>query len=91
MSASVADVDALIERHREEWEASTSAPIRELGCQFRAINQKRDELTCVGTVIEKRAEGGEHLVVLELNILNQTGARTTTGRAIVVLPSRAST
>ena len=26
MSASVADVDALIERHREEWEASTSAP-----------------------------------------------------------------
>jgi acyl dehydratase len=64
------------------------AEIRELECQFRAINQKNDVLTVTGTVTDKRVEDGENRVYLEVNVVNQTGAPTCPGHAIVVLPSR---
>ena len=70
-----------------DW-AGDEADIRELGCQYRAINQKGDVLTCVGTVKEMRVELGEHLVYLEVDVVNQDGRSTTPGHAIVVLPSR---
>ena len=62
--------------------------IRELGCQFRAINQLNDELTCTGTITDKKVENGEHLVHLDIDVVNQDGQGTTPGHAIVVLPSR---
>jgi acyl dehydratase len=62
--------------------------IRELQCQFRAINQKHDVLTVTGTVIDKRIEEGENRVYLDVDVVNQTGAPTCPGKAIVVLPSR---
>jgi acyl dehydratase len=63
--------------------------IREVGCQYRAINQKGDVLTVTGTVTECRVQDGEHRVHLDVNVLNQDGAATCPGHAIVVLPSRA--
>lgn len=36
------------------------AQIREIGCEFRAINQKNDVLTVVGTVTDKKVVDGEH-------------------------------
>jgi acyl dehydratase len=63
--------------------------IREVGCQFRAINQKGDVLTVTGTVTDCRVEDGEHRVYLDVNVVNQDGAATCPGHAIVVLPSRA--
>ncbi|HEV3112327.1 MAG TPA: hypothetical protein VGY99_17715 [Candidatus Binataceae bacterium] len=62
--------------------------IRELQCEFRAINQKNDVLTVTGTVTEKRVEEGENRVYLDVNVINQTGAKTCPGHAIVVLPNR---
>jgi acyl dehydratase len=62
--------------------------IRELYCEFRAINQKNDVLTVTGTVTDKRVEEGENRVYLEVNVINQTGAKTSPGKAIVVLPNR---
>ncbi len=39
--------------------------------------------------IERRgAWGGEHLVYLDVDVVNQDGRSTTPGHAIVVLPSR---
>ena len=70
-----------------DW-AGDEAEIRELGVQFRAINQKNDVLTCMGTVTEKTVENGEHLVRLDTNVVNQGGAATCPGHAVVVLPSR---
>ena len=70
-----------------DW-AGDEAEIRELGVQFRAINQKNDVLTCMGTVTEKTVENGEHLVRLDTNVVNQDGAATCPGHAVVVLPSR---
>ncbi len=70
-----------------DW-AGDEVEIRELGVQFRAINQKNDVLTCVGTVTEKTVENGDHLVKLDTNVVNQDGSATCPGHAIVVLPSR---
>ncbi|MEO2173879.1 MAG: hypothetical protein ABGY96_07245 [bacterium] len=64
------------------------AEIREVGCQYRAINQKDDVLTVVGKVTEKRSENGENLVTLETNVTNQLGDATCPGHAVVVLPGR---
>lgn len=65
------------------------AVIREVGVQFRAINQKHDTLTVTGKVTDKRVEDGEHRVYLDMNVVNQDGQPTCPGHAIVVLPSRA--
>lgn len=70
-----------------EW-AGDEAEIRELGVQFRAINQKNDVLTCVGSVAEKTVEDGQCLVRLDTNVINQDGVATCPGHAVVALPSR---
>ena len=64
------------------------AEIRELSMQFRAINHKNDVLTTKCVVSEKTVEDGEHLVRLEINVINQEGAATAPGTAVVALPSR---
>jgi acyl dehydratase len=64
------------------------AEIREIGCQYRAINQKNDTLTVVGKVVEKETVDGEHRVKLTTNVMNQAGEATCPGHAVVALPSR---
>lgn len=64
------------------------AEIAEIGCQYRAINQKHDVLTVVGKVVEKTVVDGKNRVRLETNVLNQKGEATCPGHAVVVLPSR---
>ena len=71
-----------------DW-AGDEAEIRELGVQFRAINNKGDVLRTRAVVTEKKQEDGEHLVVLEVDVVNQDDEQTTPGRAVVALPSRA--
>lgn len=66
------------------------AEIREIGCQFRAINQKNDVLTVVGTVKDKVVQDGEHRVILDIDVVNQNGEPTCPGHAVVVVPSRGS-
>ena len=70
-----------------EW-IGDEAEIREIGCQFRAINQKNDVLTVVGTIKEKKVEDGENRVYLDVNVKNQDGQDTCPGHAIVVLPNK---
>ncbi len=64
------------------------AVIREVGVQFRAINQKHDTLTVTGKITDMRVEDGEHRVYLDMNVVNQDGQPTCPGHAVVVLPSR---
>jgi acyl dehydratase len=66
------------------------AEIREVGCEYRAINQKGDVLTVKGTVTEKVVVDDEHQVRLDLDVVNQDGASTCPGHAVVVLPLRES-
>ena len=70
-----------------DW-AGDEVEVRELGCQFRARNQKNETLTCVGKIVEKKVEDGDNLVRLEIEVLNDAGQKTTPGHAVVVLPSR---
>ena len=60
--------------------------VREVGCQYRAINQKNDVLTVLGEVTEKSVVDGENRVRLDINVVNQEGAATCPGHAVVVLP-----
>ena len=64
------------------------AEIREIGCQYRAINQKNDTLSVVGKVVGKEVVDGENQVRLETNVMNQNGEATCPGHAVVVLPGR---
>ena len=60
--------------------------VREVGCQYRALNQKGDVLTVVGEVTEKSIEAGEQRVRFDINVVNHDGLRTCPGHALVVLP-----
>jgi acyl dehydratase len=64
------------------------AEIREIGCQYRAINQKNVTLTVVAKVVEKEVVDGERRVKLTTNVMNQAGEATCPGHAVVALPSR---
>ncbi|MGH6957827.1 MAG: hypothetical protein ACREEW_14270 [Caulobacteraceae bacterium] len=64
------------------------AEIREIGCQYRAINQKNDTLSVVAKVVGKEVAEGENRVRLETNVVNQNGEATCPGHAVVVLPNR---
>ncbi|HEX4097928.1 MAG TPA: hypothetical protein VHX64_14475 [Caulobacteraceae bacterium] len=64
------------------------AEIREIGCQYRAINQKHDTLSVVGKVVEKEVVDGENRVKLTINVTNQNGEATCPGHAVVALPNR---
>ena len=64
------------------------AEIREIACQYRAINQKDDVLSVVGKVVEKTVVDGENRIRLEINVINQKGEPTCPGHAIVALPNR---
>ncbi|MDH4145017.1 MAG: MaoC/PaaZ C-terminal domain-containing protein [Acidimicrobiia bacterium] len=66
------------------------AEVREIGCQFRAINQKNDVLTVVGKVTSKDVVDGEHRIRLDIDVVNQNGDPTCPGHAVVVVPARAA-
>jgi acyl dehydratase len=71
----------------QDW-LGDEAEIRELGCQYRAINQKGDLLTVTGRVTGKQLDGGEHRLLLDVNVINQDGKPTCPGHALVIVPSR---
>lgn len=62
------------------------AEILEVGIQFRAVNNKNDELRTYLRVTEKVPEAD--LLRLEVNVFNQEGQGTSPGHAVVALPSR---
>ncbi|MYI82054.1 MAG: hypothetical protein F4056_01635, partial [Chloroflexi bacterium] len=66
----------------QDW-AGDEAEIRGLSMQFRAINHKNDVLTTRCVVSEKTVEDGEHLVTFDINVINQEGAATAPGTAVV--------
>ena len=71
----------------QDW-VGDEAQIREIGCEFRAINQKHDVLTVVGEVTETRTVDGEHQIVLTVDVVNQDGVKTCPGHAVVAVPAR---
>ncbi|MSQ30041.1 MAG: hypothetical protein EXR68_06115 [Dehalococcoidia bacterium] len=68
-----------------DW-AGDEVIIREIGVQFRAINQKHDVLTVTGRVTSKDVEDDEQRVRLEIDVVNQNDESTCPGHAILVWP-----
>jgi len=62
------------------------AVVEEVSCQFRAINQKGDVLTVVGTVTAVAATAGSTLVTLSLDVVDADGRSTCPATAVVRLP-----
>ena len=60
--------------------------VREVGCQYRSINQKGDVLSVVGEVTDKKVEDGENRIYLDINVVTEDGSTTCPGHAVVVLP-----
>lgn len=56
-----------------------------LGCQFRGLNFKGDELVAGGRVTAVETRDSLRRVDLELSVMNQAGENTTPGRASLVL------
>lgn len=59
--------------------------IAELGCQFRALNFKGDELSAGGTVSAVETRDGLKRIDLDLAVVNQSGENTAPGTASLVL------
>jgi acyl dehydratase len=70
----------------QDW-IGDEAEVREIGCQYRVMNQKGDTLTVRGRVVEKLVVDGEPRVRLEISVFNQDGDSTCPGHAVVALPS----
>jgi acyl dehydratase len=64
--------------------------LRKLEARLKGMVQFGDTLWCEGKVAGKRKEAGKYLVDLELFCRNQRGEITTTGKAVVELPSKES-
>lgn len=62
--------------------------LRHLSIRYRGMDVPGDALTCRGTVVEKIDADGEHLVRCQISLENGSGEQTTTGEALIYLPSR---
>jgi len=62
--------------------------MKKLFVKFPAFSLLGDTTWCKGKVVEKRIEGENHIVALEIWTVNQLEVTTTTGQAEVILPSR---
>jgi len=64
--------------------------LRKLSCSYKGMNFPGEALICKGKVGKKYVEDGEHYVVCDLWVENLKGEKTVSGKAIVILPARAS-
>lgn len=58
--------------------------IRTISCQYRGMDMRGATFTCKGVVTDKREDGGERMVELEVWTENEKGERTTPGKAVVL-------
>lgn len=71
----------------QDW-IGDEAEVREIGCQYRKMNQKGDTLTVSGRVLAAELVGDEGRVRLAVDVVDQDGAATCPGHAVVILPRR---
>jgi acyl dehydratase len=63
--------------------------LRKLSCNYRRMSFPNDHITCCGQVINKYVDGADHYVECDIWVENPQKERTVTGKAVVILPSRA--
>ncbi len=64
--------------------------IKKFGCQYRGMDDAKQDIVCKGVVSKKYQENGENVVELDIWTENPDGKKTSPGTAIVTLPSRSA-
>ena len=62
--------------------------IKKFGCQYRGMDDAKQEIVCRGVITKKYQEGSQNIVELDVWTENPEGKKTTPGEATVTLPSR---
>ncbi len=62
--------------------------IKKFGCQYRGMDDAKQDIVCKGVISKKYQEDGQNLVELEVWTENPQGKKTSPGSAVVTLPSR---
>ena len=62
--------------------------IKKFGCQYRGMDDAKQDIVCKGVISKKYQEDGQNLVELEVWTENSQGKKTSPGSATVTLPSR---
>ena len=70
-----------------DW-AGAQGAIKKFGCQYRGMDDSKQEIVCRGVVTKKYQEGSQNIVELDVWTENPEGKKTTPGEATVTLPSR---
>lgn len=61
--------------------------VKSFSVRFMAITQVLDEVTASATIAEKISENGEQRLLLDIETRTQTGAKSLSGRAEIIVPS----
>ena len=67
---------------------SDGGRIKKFGCQYRGMDDAKQDIVCKGVISKKYQEDGQNLVELEVWTENPQGKKTSPGSAVVTLPSR---
>jgi acyl dehydratase len=70
-----------------DWMGNSGTLVK-LGGNYRGMNLVNEEIFCYGKITRKYIEGDKRLVRVEVWVENPQGERTTSGSAVVMLPSR---
>ena len=62
--------------------------VRKFGCNYRGMDDAKQEIICRGVITKKYDEGDTHFVELDIWTENPEGKKTSPGTAVVTLPSR---
>ena len=62
--------------------------IKKFGCQYRGMDDAKQDIVCKGVISKKYQEDGQNLVELEVWTENPQRKKTSPGSAVVTLPSR---
>ena len=62
--------------------------IKKFGCQYRGMDEPKQDIVCRGVVTKKYQQNGDNVVELDVWTENPQGQKTTPGTAVVSLPSR---
>lgn len=62
--------------------------VKKFGCNYRGMDDAKQEIICRGVITKKYDEGDQHFVELDIWTENPEGKKTSPGTAVVTLPSR---
>ena len=70
-----------------DW-AGAQGRVKRFGCDYRSMDDAKQEINCRGVITKKFQENGENIVELDIWTENPDGKKTTPGTGVVTLPSR---